>query len=133
MRLSGLYVRQIVKLHGVPVSIVLDSDPRLIGPFYILDCIGEVAYKLALPPHLDRFHDVFHVSILRKYELDPSHILLWTYVIIDEDVTYEEGPVQILDTKEQVLRTKTIPLIKVLWRYHRVGEGTWELDQEVHS
>nr|XP_059663665.1 uncharacterized protein LOC132309365 [Cornus florida] len=108
-------------------------SPWFIGPFEILDCVGEVAYRLALLPHLDRVHNVFHVSMLRKYEPDPSHILRWADIEIDENATYEEGPVQILDTREQVLRNKTIPLVKVLWRHHGVEEATWEQEEEVHS
>ncbi|XP_059639261.1 uncharacterized protein LOC132281583 [Cornus florida] len=108
-------------------------SPRFIGPFEILDRVGEVAYRLALPPQLDRVHNVFHVSMLRKYEPDPSHILSWVDVDIDEDVCYEEGPVQILDTQRKVLRNKTIPMVKVLWRHRGVEEATWELEQEVRS
>ncbi|XP_059668824.1 uncharacterized protein LOC132313905 [Cornus florida] len=59
---------------------------------------GKVAYRLALPPQLDKVHNVFHVSMLQKYEPDPPHILDWVDVDVDEDVSYEEGPVQILDT-----------------------------------
>ncbi|XP_059627120.1 uncharacterized protein LOC132269918, partial [Cornus florida] len=108
-------------------------SPRFIGPFEILDRVGEVAYRLALPPQLDRVHNIFHVSMLRKYEPDPSHILSWVDVDIDEDISYEEGPVQILDTQQNVLRNKTIPMVKVLWRHHEVDEATWELEQEVRS
>ncbi|XP_059670931.1 uncharacterized protein LOC132316477 [Cornus florida] len=108
-------------------------SPRFIGPFEILDCVGEVAYRLALLPHLDKIHNVFHVSMLRKYEPDPSHILRWADIEVDENATYEEGPVQILDTKEQVLRNKTIPLVKVLWKHHGVEKSTWEREEEVRS
>ncbi|XP_059650102.1 uncharacterized protein LOC132295845 [Cornus florida] len=108
-------------------------SPRFIGPFEILDRVGEVAYRLALPPQLDRVHNVFHVSMLRKYEPDPSHILSWVDIDIDEDVSYEEGPYQILDTQQKVLRNKTIPMVKILWRHHGVEEATWELEQEVRS
>ncbi|XP_059627297.1 uncharacterized protein LOC132270110 [Cornus florida] len=108
-------------------------SPRFIGPFEILDRVGEVAYRLALPPQMDRVHNVFHISMLRKYEPNPSHILSWVDVDIDEDVSYEEGPVQILDTQQKVLRNKTIPMVKVLWRHHGVEEATWELEQEVRS
>ena len=45
---------------------------------------------------------------------------------IQKNLTYEEKPVQILDRREQVLRNKTIPLVKVLWRSHTVEEATWE-------
>ncbi|XP_059638570.1 uncharacterized protein LOC132280833 [Cornus florida] len=108
-------------------------SPRFIGPFEILDRVGEVAYRLALPPLMDRVHNVFHVSMLRKYELDPSHVLSWVDVDIDEDVSYEEGPIQILDTRNKVLRGKTVTLVKVLWRHHGIEEATWEREQDVRS
>ena len=83
-------------------------SPRYIGPLDILERIGEVAYRLALPPQLSGIHDVFHVSMLRRYEPDPSHVLQWTDLELDADVSYEERPIQILDRREQVLRGKTI-------------------------
>ena len=49
--------------------------PRYIGPFKIIQKIGDVAYKLALPPQLSGIHDAFHVSMLRKYEPDTTHVL----------------------------------------------------------
>ena len=73
---------------------------------------------MKLPSDLDRIHDVFHVSMLRKYIPDPSHVLTKQPVEIQENLTYEEEPMQILDLREQVLRNKTIPLVKVLWRSH---------------
>ncbi|XP_059638674.1 uncharacterized protein LOC132280943 [Cornus florida] len=105
------------------------QDPDL-DAIHTLISNGEVACRLALPPQMDRVHSVFHVSMLRKYELYPSHVLSWVDVDINEDVSYEEGPVQILDTRQKVLRDKTIPLVKVLWRHHGVEEATWELEQE---
>ena len=50
-------------------------SPRYIGPYRIVERIGEVAYRLELPSDLDRIHDIFHVSMLRKYMPDPSHVL----------------------------------------------------------
>ena len=50
-------------------------SPRFIGPFEILERVGPVAYKLALPPSLSSVHDVFHVSMLRKYIPDPTHVI----------------------------------------------------------
>ncbi|XP_028060211.1 uncharacterized protein LOC114263826 [Camellia sinensis] len=108
-------------------------SPRFIGPFEILERIGEVAYRLALSPQLSGVHNVFHVSMLRKYEPDPSHILDWVDFEVDECASYEERSVQILDTREQVLWGKTIPLVKVLWRHHGVEEATWEREAEVCS
>ena len=65
-------------------------SPRFIGPFEILERIGEVAYRLALPPQLSGVHNVFHVSMLRKYEPDPSHVLDWVDLEVDEDASYKE-------------------------------------------
>ena len=50
-------------------------SPRYIGPYRIVERIGEVAYLLELSSDLDRIHDVFHVSMLRRYIPDPSHVL----------------------------------------------------------
>ncbi|GAV77448.1 hypothetical protein CFOL_v3_20919 [Cephalotus follicularis] len=91
-------------------------NPRYIGPFEILERIGEVAYRLALPPSLSDIHNVFHVSLLRKYIANPTHVLRAEPIQVHEDLSYNEQPVKILDYKEQVLRTKTFPLVKVLWR-----------------
>ena len=106
-------------------------SPQYIGTYRIVERIGEVAYRLELPFDLDRIHDVFHVSMLRKYIPDPSHILTEKPVEIRENLTYEEEPVQILDRQEQVLRNKTIPLVKVLWRSHTVEEATWEHEEQM--
>ncbi|KAL0555988.1 hypothetical protein IC582_004491 [Cucumis melo] len=101
-------------------------SPRYIGPYQITERVGLAAYRLELPIELARIHDVFHVSMLTKYIPNPSHVLLEQPVELKEDLSYVEEPVQILDRKEQVLRNKTIPLKKVLWRHHGVDEATWE-------
>ena len=72
-------------------------SPRFIGPFEILDRVGEVAYRLALPPSLSAVHPVFHVSMLRKYHGDSSHVLDFSTVQLDKDLTHEEELVAILD------------------------------------
>ena len=82
-------------------------SPRFVGPFEILKRIGKVAYELALPPTLVGVHNVFHVSMLRKYIPDPSRVLNYGPLKIKDNLTYEEVPIQILDHKDQVLRTKT--------------------------
>ncbi|KAA0066186.1 hypothetical protein E5676_scaffold790G001080 [Cucumis melo var. makuwa] len=101
-------------------------SPRYIGPYQITERVGPTAYRLEFPIELARIHDVFHVSMLRKYIPDLSHVLQEQPVELKEDLSYVEEPVQILDRKEQVLRNKTIPLIQVLWRHHGVEEATWE-------
>lgn len=100
--------------------------PRYVGPFEILERIDAVAYCLALSSRLSRVHDVFHVSMLRKYEPDPSHVIYWSELELGEDVTFAERPVQILDSRVQVLREKVIPLVRVLWRHRDFEEETWE-------
>ena len=76
---------------------------------------------------------MFHVSTLRKYMHDPSHVIRYEPLQIQENLTYEERPIQILDRKEQQLRTKTIPLVKVLWRNHGMEEASWELEQDMKN
>ena len=101
-------------------------SPRFIEPYEIVSKVGLVAYRLKLPPELSRIHDTFHVSMLRKYIPDPSHVMTEQSVQLKENLTYEETPVQIVDRKEQVLRSKVIPLVKVLWKNHEREAGTWE-------
>ena len=91
---------------------------RYIGPYEIVSKVGPVAYRLKLPPELSKIHDTFHVLMLRKYIPDPSHLLREQPMQLNENLTYEETPVQIVDRKEQVLRSKVIPLVKVLWKNH---------------
>ena len=75
-------------------------SPRYMGPYEIVERIGEVVYRLRLPPELARIHDGFNVSILRKYITDPSHVLRDQPVELKEDLTYEERLVQIVDRKD---------------------------------
>ena len=88
--------------------------PRYIGPFEIRSRVGEVVYRLGLPPELSRIHPMFHVSMLRKYISDPSHALQPQIVELSEDLTYKEYQVAIVDQKVRQFRTKDIPMVKVL-------------------
>ena len=101
-------------------------SPRFIGPFEILERIGIVAYRLALPPSMSGVHEVFHVSMLRKYTPDPAHVVDGGQIKVDTDGTFEEGPVCILDSRDQVLQRKTVRLVRELWQYYGVEESTWE-------
>ena len=58
---------------------------------------------------------MFHVSMLLKYTLDPTHVVDWGEITVDTDGTFEEGPMRILDSRDQVLLRKTVQLVKVLW------------------
>ena len=108
-------------------------SPRYIGPYQITERVGEVAYRLELPPELARVHNVFHVSMLRHYVSDPSHVLPPQPLEINPDLSYEEEPVTILDWKDKVLRNKTIRMVKVLWRNHSVKEATWETEDRMRE
>ena len=89
--------------------------PRYIRPFEILERVGTIAYRLALPLSLSSVHEVFHVSMLRKYTPDLTHVVDWGEITVNTDGTFEEGPIRILDSRDQVLRRKTVQLVKVLW------------------
>ncbi|GFY87591.1 hypothetical protein Acr_05g0012300 [Actinidia rufa] len=106
-------------------------SPRYIEPFDIIEKIGEVAYCLALPPRLSGIHDVFHVSMLKKYKLDPSHILEWSELELKADASHWEKPIRIIDTREKMLRDKTIRLVRVLWNNFGSEESTWEREDEM--
>ena len=108
-------------------------SPCYIRPFEIVERIGPVAYRLDLPEELSRVHNVFHISMLRKYISDPSHVLEAPEIELRDDLSYEEQPVQILGREEKELRNKTISLVKVLWRNHRVEEATWEWEDQIRS
>ncbi|GKV11326.1 hypothetical protein SLEP1_g22590 [Rubroshorea leprosula] len=106
---------------------------RYIGPYPILERIGEVAYRLELPGNLAGVHDVFHVSLLRRYVLDPSHIINPEPIQLQEDLTYDEHPIRILDFKERIMWKRTIRFVKVLWDNHLVEEATWELESKMRQ
>ena len=108
-------------------------SPRYIGPFEITEHIGKVAYRLALPSELSTVHNVFHVSILKRHVSDPSHVIEHEPIQVHEDLTDKEKPEQILARKEKSLRNKTIPLVKVLWRNHKIEEATWEREDEMRK
>ena len=73
--------------------------PRYIEPFEILERVGTVVYRLALPPSLLGVHAVFHLSMLRKYTLDPTHAVDWGELVVDADGTFKEGSVCIMDSE----------------------------------
>ena len=104
---------------------------RYIGPYEILSKIGAVAFRLVLPPELSGVHNVFHVSKLKKYVSNPTHVLQHEPLEIREDASYVERPSRIIDTKEQELRNRTIHWVKVLWENHEPKEATWELKDQV--
>ena len=68
-------------------------SPRFIGPHEMIEKVGPVAYRLSLPPDLEKIHNVFHVSMLYSYQSDPSHVVSTEIIELTPDLTYEEEPV----------------------------------------
>jgi hypothetical protein len=100
-------------------------SPRYVGPYLIVQRIGNVAYKQELPPELAGVHPVFHVSQLRKCVVVekrvPAHAL-----DVQDTLEYLEYPVWILDRAEKSTRKTTTRFCKVLWSNHSEREATWE-------
>ena len=101
---------------------------RFIGSYEVLEGIGPMAYRLALPPELAKLHNVFHVSMLRRNRSDESHILPVQDVQVQADLSYDEEPKAILAREVKQMRNKQVPLVKVLWQHHGREEATWELE-----
>ena len=83
-------------------------------------------YHLTLPLELAKLHDIFYVSMLRRYRYDTSHILPVKDIQVQEDFTFDEEPKTILDREIRQLRNKQVPLVKGLWQHHGMEEATWE-------
>ncbi|XP_038891718.1 uncharacterized protein LOC120081116 [Benincasa hispida] len=90
-------------------------SPRFIGPFEILERVDPIAYRLALPPALSSVHNVFHVSMLRKYVADPSHVVDYEPLQLNDNLSYEERPIEILAREVKTLRRRETAFVKVLW------------------
>ena len=101
--------------------------PKFIGPYQINRIIGHVAYEITLPPHLANLHNVFHVSQLRKYIVDPTHVLEADDVQIRDDLMLDVNPIRIVDSKVKKLRGKEIRTVKVLWD-EATQEAMWEIE-----
>ena len=91
--------------------------------------MGPVAYRLALPPELEKIHNVFHVSMLRRFRSDPSHEVSLKIIDLCLDLAYKEEPIEILAREVKELRSKRISLVKVLWRNHKTEEAMWESEE----
>jgi hypothetical protein len=90
-------------------------SPRFIGPFRIQEKIGPIAYRLVLPPHLHKTHNVFHVSVLRHYVADESHKLNWKELEVSDVGTLTVEPLRILDRRVRQLRNRLVDQVKVQW------------------
>ena len=107
--------------------------PRYVGPFEILEKVGDLAYRLALPPTMSGVHNVFHVSLLRKYVPDASHVIDYSSIKVNADATFVVEPVRILDRSTKRLRRKEVDLVKVCWSQQDEGNASWELESDMRA
>jgi hypothetical protein len=101
--------------------------PNFCGPFEILARIGPMAYQLALPANM-KIHNVFHVSLLKIYIHDPTHMIDWNMVQVEPEGEFQEEPLQILDRREISLQNRVVTQVKVQWKNFTPEEATWELE-----
>ena len=104
---------------------------QCIIPFEVLVWVGAVAYMIAMLTPLSLVHDVLHVSMLQKYVSDLTQVLSYEGLKLDQNISYEEKLIQVLDEKYKVLQNKTILLVKVLWRNNKYDEDAWELESDM--
>ncbi|XP_038902302.1 uncharacterized protein LOC120088936 [Benincasa hispida] len=108
-------------------------SPRFIGPFEVLERVGPVAYCLALPPVLSSVHNVFHVSMLKKYVKNLSHVADYEPLQLNNNFSYEEKPIEILAREVKTLCRREIAFVKVPWQNHQFKEATWEREDEMKA
>ncbi|GAU51356.1 hypothetical protein TSUD_413040, partial [Trifolium subterraneum] len=104
---------------------------KFIGPYQISERIGKVAYRIALPITLSNLHDVFHVSQLRKYVSDPSHVIEPDDIQVKDNLTIETIPLRIEGREVKKLRNKEIASVKVIWGGPAGENATWELESKM--
>ena len=90
--------------------------------------VGKAAYEIELPAELSAVHPVFYVSMLKKHIGDSAVVDLSKGCDVQDSLSYDEIPVEILDYQVRRLRNKEIPLVKVLWRNQSVKGATWETE-----
>jgi hypothetical protein len=107
--------------------------PRYIGPFRILAQRGPVAYKLELPPQFSHIHDVFHVSQLRRCFKDLHRAVDHEMLELQDDLSYKEHPIRILNQAKRRTHQKAIKFLKVQWSNHTEDEATWEHEDSLRE
>ncbi|XP_060202637.1 uncharacterized protein LOC132631056 [Lycium barbarum] len=159
---AKLYLKEIVRLHSIPVSIISDRGAQFMAKFWksFQESLGtrvslsttfypqsdgyhasikiapyEVLYsrKCRSPAELQAVHLVFHVSMLRKCIGDASKIVPVDDIQVTKNLTYEEEPMDILDRQIRRLRNKYVVSVKVLWRSKDREEMTWKEEAEMKS
>ncbi|GJY36992.1 hypothetical protein Tco_0422370 [Tanacetum coccineum] len=99
-------------------------NPRYVGPFKVLEKVGE------LPKELNRVHNTFHVSNLKKCHADEPLAVPLDGLNLDDKLHFVEEPVEIVGREVKRLKRSRIPLVKVRWNSKRGPEFTWEREDQ---
>jgi len=128
-----VYLKMITFKGRVRISGRRKLDPRYLGPFRVIERVGSVAYKLDLPSEMEAFHNVFHVSQLRKCLTDQDVLIPEIPSDLGTNLTLETRPVRIVDRMEKAMRKKTIQMVKVIWDCNGREETTWETEARMKA
>ena len=128
-----VYLKMITFKGRTRVSGRRKLDPRFLGPFRILERVGAVAFKLDLPSAMDAYHNVFHVSQLRKCLTDQDIVLPEIPKDLGKNLTLETRPVRIIDRMEKAMRRKTVPMLKIVWEFNGKDIITWETEPKMKA
>nr|GFA97407.1 putative reverse transcriptase domain-containing protein [Tanacetum cinerariifolium] len=125
-KMARIYLKEVVTRHGIPVSTISNHDtrgrtfwktgklnPTYVGPFKVLERIGDVAYKLDLLEELSRVHNTFHVSNLRKRHADQPLAVPLDGLRFDDKLHFVKELVEIVDCEVKRLKRSQIPLVKI--------------------
>ncbi|KAF5442080.1 hypothetical protein F2P56_037044 [Juglans regia] len=109
-------------------------SPRYVGPYEMIEWTRRVAYRLDLLAEMQGIHGLFHVSSLKKRFKERRLVIMEPSSIkFQSNLSYEEWPVQIVDRKEQELRIRKIPLVKVPWNNMNFQEATWKREDSLKT
>ena len=100
---NHVYLRVRPKKSSLKNGSCAKLSPIYCGPFEVLERIGPVAYRLALPTST-RAHNVFHVSLLEKYVHDPNHVINWDVIQVELKQEFQIDPIRILDRKVTMIQ-----------------------------
>ena len=128
-----VYLKKITFKERVRISGRRKLDPRYLGPFRVIERVGSVAYKLDLPSEMEAFHNVFHISQLRKCLTDQDVLIPEIPSDLDTNLTLKTRPVRIIDRMEKAMRKKTIQMVKVIWDCNGREETTWETEARMKA